>query len=229
MIKCVNQILARIFAIALAAACAFAPAAAWAHNPGGLLIGAGSSDVLTYTVQKGDTLYDIAITHRVELPELMRVNNLTGSLIRPGDLLALPLKQEGYLTSGNLPGGISQEEVMLLARLIYAEARGESFLGQVAVGAVTLNRLASPHFPKTLTKVIFEKNNKVYQFSPVADGSIHMEPDEQAVRAALRALEGDDPTGGALFFYNPDIARDQWIRTLPVVNKIGNHVFATSA
>lgn len=215
--------LTRICAIALAASCAFAPAAAWAQNSGGLLPGSGASDVFTYTVQKGDTLYDIAIMYRVELPELMRVNNLTGSLIRPGDVLALPQKPEG------LPGGISQEEVMLLARLIYAEARGESFLGQVAVGAVTLNRLASPHFPKTLTKVIFEKNNRVYQFSPVADGSINMEPDEQAVQAALRALEGDDPTGGALFFYNPDIAGDQWIKTLPVVNRIGNHVFATSA
>lgn len=215
--------LTRICAIALAASCAFAPAAAWAQNSGGLLPGSGASDVFTHTVQKGDTLYDITIMYRVELPELMRVNNLTGSLIRPGDVLALPQKPEG------LPGGISQEEVMLLARLIYAEARGESFLGQVAVGAVTLNRLASPHFPKTLTKVIFEKNNRVYQFSPVADGSINMEPDEQAVQAALRALEGDDPTGGALFFYNPDIAGDQWIKTLPVVNRIGNHVFATSA
>ncbi|WP_421071972.1 cell wall hydrolase [Pelotomaculum propionicicum] len=220
--------LTRIFAIALAAACALAPVAACAQISGGLLIGSGASDVLTYTVQKGDTLYDIAITHRVKLPELMRVNNLTGSLIRPGDVLTLP-QQEALLTGGSLRGGISQEEVMLLARLIYAEARGESFLGQVAVGAVTLNRLASPHFPKTLTKVIFEKNNRVYQFSPVADGSINMEPDEQAVQAALRALAGDDPTGGALFFYNPDIAGDQWIKTLPVVNRIGNHVFATSA
>ncbi|MDD2553884.1 MAG: cell wall hydrolase, partial [Desulfotomaculaceae bacterium] len=126
-------------------------------------------------------------------------------------------------------GGISPEEVLLLARLIYAEARGESFLGQVAVGAVTLNRLASPEFPNTLTKVIYQKTNSVYQFSPVGDGSINMEPDEQAVLAALRAMAGYDPTGGALFFYNPDISGDQWIRTLPVINKIGNHVFATSA
>ena len=102
--------LTRIFAIALAAACAFAPVAAWAQNSGGLLKGSGASDVLTYTVQKGDTLYDIAITHRVELPELMRVNNLTGSLIRPGDVLALPPKQKACLTGGNLPGGISQEK-----------------------------------------------------------------------------------------------------------------------
>jgi N-acetylmuramoyl-L-alanine amidase len=214
----------KIIAIALAVACVSAPVAECAQNSGDPLKASGTSHVLAYTVQKDDTLYDIAIMHRVELSELMSVNNLTGSLIRPGDVLTMPQKPEDLLQ-----GGISQEEIMLLARLIYAEARGESFLGQVAVGAVTLNRLASPHFPKTLTKVIFEKNNKVYQFSPVADGSINMEPDEKAVQAAIQALEGDDPTGGALFFYNPDIAGDQWIKTLPVINRIGNHVFATSA
>lgn len=221
--------LTRIAATAVAVACVFAPAVECAQNSGDLLKDSGKSYVSIHIVQKGDTLYDIALTHRVELPELMRVNNLTGSLIKPGDVLTLPQKPEALFSGRTLPGGISQEEVMLLARLIYAEARGESFLGQVAVGAVTLNRLDSPHFPKTLTKVIFEKNNKVYQFSPVADGSINMEPDEKAVEAALEALEGHDPTGGALFFYNPDIAGDQWIKTLPVINRIGNHVFATSA
>lgn len=220
--------LARLVAAALAVACAFAPAAAYAQNSGVLLKNSGA-DVLTYTVQKGDTLYDIAMAHRVKLSELMWANDLTGSLIRPGDVLTLPPKHEAVLSGSSLPGGISQEDVMLLARLIHAEARGESFLGKIAVGAVTLNRLASPDFPGTLTKVIYQKINKVYQFSPVADGSINMEPDDQAVQAALRALEGYDPTGGALFFYNPDIAGDQWIRTLPVVNRIGNHVFATSA
>jgi len=116
---------------------------------------------------------------------------------------------------------------MLLARLIHAEARGESFEGQVAVGAVILNRINSPHFPKTIPDVILQKNNRVYQFSPVGDGSINLEPDEKALKAAEQALSGKDPTGGALFFYNPDISGDTWILTLPVVTKIGNHVFAT--
>ncbi|MDD4766584.1 MAG: cell wall hydrolase [Desulfotomaculaceae bacterium] len=225
MTKCANKIFTKIVAAALVVVCAAAPAAECAQQANTLL----KNSVLTYTVHQGDTLYDIAIAHQVELPALMRVNNLTGSLIRPGDVLTLPPQQEYELSGGSAAGGISPEEVLLLARLIYAEARGESFLGQVAVGAVTLNRLASPEFPNTLTKVIYQKTNSVYQFSPVGDGSINMEPDEQAVLAALRAMAGYDPTGGALFFYNPDISGDQWIRTLPVINKIGNHVFATSA
>ena len=116
---------------------------------------------------------------------------------------------------------------MLLARIIHAEARGESFEGKVAVGAVVLNRIRSPHFPKTISDVIFQKNNRVYQFSPVGDGSFNLEPDETSLEAALQALSGKDPTGGALFFYNPELSSDRWIRTLPVMTRIGNHVFAT--
>ncbi len=224
IVKCVSKLFTKVTAAALIVACMIVPAADCADPAEAMPEGC----ILAYTVHKGDTLYDIAIAHQVELPELIRANNLTGSLIRPGDVLALPAKQEVKPAGGRPPGGISQEEMLLLARLIYAEARGESFLGQVAVGAVTLNRLASPQFPNTLTRVIYEKTNNVYQFSPVGDGSINMQPDEQAVLAAQQALDGDDPTGGALFFYNPDISDDQWIRTLPVVNRIGNHLFATS-
>jgi len=185
------------------------------------------SGVASYTVREGDTLYDIAMDYQVSVRELMRANNLTGSLIRPGQVLFLPEKKTGesYLSRGD----ISREEMMLLARLIHAEARGESFEGQVAVGAVILNRLASPHFPKTIREVIYQKTSHVYQFSPVGDGSINLEPNEKAIQAAVQAIQGKDPTGGALFFYNPDISRDQWIRTLPVVTRIGNHVFAISS
>lgn len=179
------------------------------------------------TVQKGDTLYDLAMNYKVPLRELMRANNLTGSLIIPGQVLVLPEKNAGENPLSR--GDISREELMLLARLIHAEARGESFEGQVAVGAVILNRLANPHFPKTIREIIYQRNNRVYQFSPVGDGSIKLEPNEKAVQAAVQALDGKDPTGGALFFYNPDISSDKWIRTLPVMTRIGNHVFATSS
>lgn len=184
----------------------------------------GSIEV-SYTVKEGDNLSLIAHEHQVTVRELMRANNLSGSLIRPGDILQIPeaLSYEGRLSRGD----ISRDELMLLARLIHAEARGESFEGQVAVGAVILNRISSPHFPKTIPEVIMQKTNRVYQFSPVEDGSINLEPDEKALKAAEQALAGKDPTGGALFFYNPDISNDTWILTLPVVTKIGNHVFAT--
>jgi len=184
----------------------------------------GSIEV-SYTVKEGDNLSLIAYRHRVTVRDLMRANNLSDSLIRPGDVLKIPeaLSYEGRLSRGD----VSRDELMLMARLIHAEARGESFEGQVAVGAVILNRVKSPHFPKTIQEVILQKNNKVYQFSPVQDGSINLEPDENAFRAAEQALTGKDPTGGALFFYNPDISKDTWIMSLPVTTKIGNHVFAT--
>ena len=184
----------------------------------------GSIEV-SYTVQEGDNLCLIAHEHQITLRELMRANNLSDSLIRPGEVLQIPeaLTYEGRLSRGDVP----RDELMLLARLIHAEARGESFEGQVAVGAVILNRINSPHFPKTIPDVILQKNNRVYQFSPVGDGSINLEPDEKALKAAEQALSGKDPTDGALFFYNPDISGDTWILTLPVVTKIGNHVFAT--
>jgi N-acetylmuramoyl-L-alanine amidase len=180
---------------------------------------------VSYTVKEGDNLSLIAHEYQITVRELMRANNLDNSLIRPGDILQIPdaLSYEGRLSRGDVP----REELILLAKLIHAEARGESFEGQVAVGAVILNRIDSPYFPKTIPEVILQKNNRVYQFSPVEDGSINLEPDEKALKAAEQALSGKDPTGGALFFYNPDISKDTWIQTLPVVTKIGNHVFAT--
>lgn len=121
---------------------------------------------------------------------------------------------------------ISQEDIELLARLIHAEARGEDDIGKLAVGAVILNRLASDRFPDSIREIIYQKTNGVYQFTPVSNGTINMEPSEAAIKAAQEAIEGKDPTSGALFFYNPKTSTDNWIRTLPVTRVIGNHVFA---
>ena len=177
---------------------------------------------LAHTVNPGDTLYGISRTYGVQLAALMDVNNLRGSLIFPGQKLIIP-PQPVQLAAH------SQEDVLLLARIIHAEARGESFEGKVAVGAVILNRAKNPAFPNSIRGVIYQKINGVYQFTPVADGTINLPPDKESIRAAVEALRGRDPTNGALFFYNPVIARDRWIRTLPVVQRIGNHLFATAA
>lgn len=182
-------------------------------------------NMVCYTIREGDTLSEIAASFGVSLPALIRANKITSTLIHPDDVLLIPgrgANVEEALSRGNF----SREDLMILARAIYAEARGESFTGQVAVGAVILNRLKSPDFPKTIREVIMQRNKNTYQFSPVADGSINLEPDDTAVNAAIQAMMGWDPTGGALFFYNPDIASDKWIRTLPVAVRIGNHVFA---
>lgn len=110
----------------------------------------------------------------------------------------------------------------LLARIIYAEARGETLEGQVAVGAVLLNRLKDSRFPNTLEQIIFKKG----EFCTVRDGQIWKTPNQQALRAAELAISGWDPTNGALYFYNPAKTTSRWIWSRPIVNKIGNHTFA---
>ncbi|MHB1406631.1 MAG: cell wall hydrolase [Desulfitobacteriaceae bacterium] len=117
---------------------------------------------------------------------------------------------------------ISREELELLARVIYAEARGEDLEGQVAVAAVVLNRLEDSRFPKTIREVIYQP----HAFTAVMDKQIHLNPNDEAYRAAAEALAGKDPTGGALYYYNPRTATDTWIKSRPVVKQIGNHTFS---
>jgi len=109
------------------------------------------------------------------------------------------------------------DPVYLLASLIWAEARGEPFEGQVAVGAVVMNRVESPEFPDTVEDVIYQEG----QFAKVSDKF-----SLQTLEAAEAALDGCDPTGGALYFYNPEIASDRWIFTRKTVCVIGNHRLA---
>ena len=110
----------------------------------------------------------------------------------------------------------------LLARLVYAEARGESYKGQVAVAAVVLNRVSSASFPNTVSSVIYQSG----AFSCVSNGSINCTPDDSCIRAALDALNGWDPTGGCLYYYNAKTAADSWIFSRTVQTVIGNHSFA---
>ena len=110
----------------------------------------------------------------------------------------------------------------LLAKLVYAEARGEPYKGQVAVAAVVLNRVRSSSFPNTVSGVIYQRN----AFTCVNNGSINNTPDSSCIRAALDALNGWDPTGGCLYYYNARTAKDKWIFSRTVQTVIGNHSFA---
>lgn len=118
--------------------------------------------------------------------------------------------------------GYSSSDVALLARLIHAEARGESYTGQVAVGAVVLNRVKSSSFPNTISGVIYQP----YAFTCVNDGQIKLTPNQTAMNAAKDAMNGWDPSYGSLYYYNPKVATSQWIFTRPTVVTIGRHVFA---
>ena len=112
-------------------------------------------------------------------------------------------------------------DVYLLAQCIYSESRGEPYKGQVAVGAVVLNRVKSSSFPNSVSGVIFQRG----AFSAVDDGQINLTPNDSALKAAKDAMNGWDPTGGCLYYYNPDKTSNRWIRSRPVVLRIGSHVF----
>jgi len=134
----------------------------------------------------------------------------------------VPLKTESQILSPNLGCFVSKEDVELLSRVIHGEARGENFEGQVAVGAVVLNRLKDPRFPKTIRAIIYQSG----AFTAVEDRQIHLDPNDSAYKAAEAALSGVDPTNGAIFYFNPRIATDRWIKSRTVIKRIGNHTFS---
>ena len=110
----------------------------------------------------------------------------------------------------------------LLSKIIHAEAKGEPYLGKVAVGAVIINRTKNPSFPNTIAGVVYQPQ----AFEPVANGTINQPAGEDSKRAAREALAGSDPTGGCIYFYNPATAKSKWIWSRPIVKKIGKHNFA---
>ncbi len=125
-------------------------------------------------------------------------------------------------TEGEGVGGFSSSDVYLLAKTIHAEGRGEPYTGQVAIGAVILNRVRDDAFPNTVSGVVYQK----HAFTAVSDGQINLTPNDTAMRAAKDAINGWDPTGGALYYYNPAIATSAWIFDRQTVTVIGKHVFA---
>lgn len=120
-------------------------------------------------------------------------------------------------------GGYSANEVALLARIISAESRGEPYAGQVAVGAVILNRVAHPSFPNTLAGVIYQPG----AFSCLDDGGVNAAVADSAYRAARDAINGSDPSGGAIYYYNPAKSTNKWIFSRPIITVIGNHRFCS--
>lgn len=132
------------------------------------------------------------------------------------------VNQGGSSSSSGGVGKYSSADVTLLARVVYGEARGESYTGQVAVAAVVLNRIKSSSFPNTVSAVVYQP----YAFTAVMDGQINYTPNSRAYQAAKDAINGWDPTGGALYYYNPKTATSAWIYSRKVTTTIGNHVFA---
>lgn len=134
------------------------------------------------------------------------------------------LNAMGIFTSGgssSTQSSPNNANIELLARVINGEARGEPYEGQVAVGAVVLNRVDHPSFPNSISGVVYQKG----AFTAVDDGQINAAMYASSRRAARDALNGWDPTGGAIYYYNPQTATNQWIRTREIICTIGQHVF----
>ncbi|WP_458412669.1 spore cortex-lytic enzyme [Schinkia sp. CFF1] len=130
-------------------------------------------------------------------------------------------KQADKPSAVNMPNGFSQNDIKLMANAVYGESRGEPYVGQVAVAAVILNRIDSPSFPNTISGVIFEPG----AFTAVADGQIWLTPNETAKKAVIDAINGWDPTGNAIYYFNPATATSPWIWSRKQIKKIGNHIF----
>ena len=130
------------------------------------------------------------------------------------------LKSMGIAQSSS---NVQANDLYLLSRIISAEARGEPYSGQVAVGAVILNRMKHPSFPNTMSGVIYQPG----AFSALDDGQFDKPISDTSRRAAQDALNGVNPIGGAIYYYNPKTATNQWIRSRPIIKTIGKHVFCT--
>jgi len=147
----------------------------------------------------------------------LKVDGIAG----PETLSALGLPS-GKSKSTTASASTTNSNLNLLARLVHGEARGEPYIGQVAVAAVVLNRTRDSRFPSTIAGVIYQPG----AFDAVADGQINLEPNAQCIKAAQDALNGWDPSGGAIYYYNPATATSKWIWSRPIIKKIGKHNFA---
>ena len=154
--------------------------------------------------------------------EAVRYFQRENGLTEDGKVGPATQKALGMETSGSATTSASGD-VALLARLISAEARGEPYNGQVAVGAVVLNRMEHPSFPNTMSGVIFQKG----AFSCIDDGQFNEPVEESCYQAAQDALNGVDPSGGAIYYFNPATATSKWIWSRPLIVVIGNHRFCS--
>lgn len=147
----------------------------------------------------------------------LKVDGIAG----PATLKAMGIYNSSTSSSGSSGTSSNSNNVNLLARLIYGEARGEPYTGQVAVGAVVMNRVKSSSFPNSISGVIYQSG----AFDAVSDGQINMSPDSTAKKAAQDAINGWDPSYGAIYYFNPSTATNKWIWSRPMTITIGRHRF----
>jgi N-acetylmuramoyl-L-alanine amidase len=138
-----------------------------------------------------------------------------------GSLFLSSSEQSFAGNAGKSSNGFSENDIRLLSNAVYGEARGEPYVGQVAVAAVILNRLEDKKFPNTVSGIIFQPG----AFTAVADGQIYLTPNKTARKAVMDAINGMDPSDGCNYYFNPVTATSKWIWSRPQVKKIGKHIF----
>lgn len=174
-----------------------------------------------YTVRRGDTIYRISRRVGVPVSRIRSANGLYTNSLRIGQRIFIPTAATGKSTTARM-GNRRAVNAYALAQLIHAEAEAEPFAGKVAVGAVVLNRIENPKFPNTLAGVLYQP----HAFETVSNGRIYNRPSRDALRAAQAAISGWDPSGGAIYFFNPSKTRNRFIWSRRIINRIGKHIFS---
>ncbi len=184
-----------------------------------------------YSVKSGDSLYLISKRYGISLSSLRKANNKWDDYIYPGQILTVPaastsstaaLQTDAAKTGSGV--AYTADELDLLARLVMAEADGQPYEAKVAVAAVVLNRVKDKNFPDSISSVIYQKAGGYYQFTPVENGWIYKAASQDSINAAKDALQGSDPSNGALFYFD-DSATNKWLWSKPVKAWIGRMVF----
>jgi spore germination cell wall hydrolase CwlJ-like protein len=175
-----------------------------------------------YKVKKGDSLYKVATKFDIPVTNLKKANNKTNISILPGEKLIIPGEKPHKKSDTVI--SYSKGDFDLLARLIEAEARGESHQAKIAVGAVVVNRVQSGDWAPTIKGVINQKFGKYYQFTPVKNGMINNKPSAASKRAAWTALYGSDPSNNAIFYFDQS-SKNQWLWSKKLTAKADHMIF----
>lgn len=184
----------------------------------------------TYDIVRCDPLFKISQIFNTSVLSILNSNNLINISANVGQKLNIQGTSQSTATTSvpkTTPAApsYSAQDLDLLSRLIMAEAQGEPYEAKVAVGAVVINRVESGSFPKTINEVIYQNINGYYQFTPVVNGWINKPANADSINAAKAALNGEDPTNNALFYYD-NTTTNSWILSKPVSIRIGNMIYA---
>jgi N-acetylmuramoyl-L-alanine amidase len=171
----------------------------------------------TYTVQRGDTLFRVAQKTGLTIDDIRERTGLNRNYLRIGERLRIPSSGAAATTEIPAVGNLN-----LLAHLINGEAATEPYVGKVAVGGVVMNRIQNPRFPKTIAGVVYQP----HAFESVSNGIFNRPVNNESLKAATDAISGWDPSGGALYFFNPAKTNNPWIWARSTITQIGRHIFA---